>query len=352
LSATLPQPAARGAAPGDLSAELGAGFLRVLAPLLDRPGPIALVDLPAYDNVGDSALFLGELAALRELGALERLVYTCGLKDYVPATLSRRLGARGTLLISGGGNFGDVWEEHHRFREHLAEAYPRQRIVQLPQSIHFADPARLERTRAAFARHAELTLLVRDEPSRKLASAAFPRAVVLAAPDAAFCLGRLARPAPPEVETLWLLRADHESSLPDDAQTRALLPERTDWPRSDRGDPLLRRHRRLRTLALRLPLLYPGVARPLLEAARDLAAARVAGGTALLARGARVVTDRLHGHILCELLGIPHAMIDNSYGKLGRHHAAWTARSKYATMCASLAEAACWAGSRPPEASP
>jgi pyruvyl transferase EpsO len=37
-----------------------------------------------------------------------------------------------------------------------------------------------------------------------------------------------------------------------------------------------------------------------------------------------VVTDRLHAHILCLLLGIPHAVLDNSYGKLTRFLDAWT----------------------------
>jgi pyruvyl transferase EpsO len=37
-----------------------------------------------------------------------------------------------------------------------------------------------------------------------------------------------------------------------------------------------------------------------------------------------VVTDRLHGHILSVLLGIPHVLMDNSYGKNESFYATWT----------------------------
>ncbi len=41
-------------------------------------------------------------------------------------------------------------------------------------------------------------------------------------------------------------------------------------------------------------------------------------------RGRVVVTDRLHGHIFCILMGIPHVILDNSYGKLMSFHQTYT----------------------------
>ena len=37
-----------------------------------------------------------------------------------------------------------------------------------------------------------------------------------------------------------------------------------------------------------------------------------------------VVTDRLHGHILCSLLDIPHVLLDNADQKLSAYHNTWT----------------------------
>ena len=36
------------------------------------------------------------------------------------------------------------------------------------------------------------------------------------------------------------------------------------------------------------------------------------------------MTDRLHGHILCVLLGVPHVCVDTGFGKIGGFAEAWT----------------------------
>jgi pyruvyl transferase EpsO len=54
------------------------------------------------------------------------------------------------------------------------------------------------------------------------------------------------------------------------------------------------------------------------------ARARLRAGVRLLSRARVVVTDRLHGHVLCVLLGIPHVALDNSYGKVRSLLDTWT----------------------------
>jgi exopolysaccharide biosynthesis predicted pyruvyltransferase EpsI len=54
-------------------------------------------------------------------------------------------------------------------------------------------------------------------------------------------------------------------------------------------------------------------------------------GLRALSRGRVAVSDRLHGHVLCELLGIPHVMFPDRYGKVHSFHETWTARSALAT---------------------
>jgi exopolysaccharide biosynthesis predicted pyruvyltransferase EpsI len=62
-----------------------------------------------------------------------------------------------------------------------------------------------------------------------------------------------------------------------------------------------------------------------------LAAQRVRLACRIASRGKVVVTDRLHGHILRLLRGIPHLLLDNSYGKLRRFHGTWARLSSLAT---------------------
>ena len=47
-------------------------------------------------------------------------------------------------------------------------------------------------------------------------------------------------------------------------------------------------------------------------------------GLQLLQRGRVLVTDRLHGHILSTLLGVPHVLLDNQDQKLSSFHNTWT----------------------------
>jgi pyruvyl transferase EpsO len=70
-----------------------------------------------------------------------------------------------------------------------------------------------------------------------------------------------------------------------------------------------------------------------------VARARLKTGTELLSKGRTVITDRLHGHILCTLLDIPHVVIDNSYGKISGFAKAWGTFSENRYFAQSLDEA-------------
>jgi len=45
-----------------------------------------------------------------------------------------------------------------------------------------------------------------------------------------------------------------------------------------------------------------------------------------------IITSRLHGHILASLLGLPHTLRDNSYGKNRSYYDAWSASLSFVTM--------------------
>jgi pyruvyl transferase EpsO len=97
--------------------------------------------------------------------------------------------------------------------------------------------------------------------------------------------------------------------------------------------------------------------RPLLRRTYSpLARQRLARGLRILSAGEVVITDRLHGHILSLMLGIPHVILDNSYGKLSSFHEAWTATADDVHFAASPADAlrlaACMAAARRPSIAP
>ena len=59
-----------------------------------------------------------------------------------------------------------------------------------------------------------------------------------------------------------------------------------------------------------------------------LAKSQLRLGVRILSRAGLLSLDRLHGHILSLMLGMPHVILDNSYGKLSDFHATWTSKSR------------------------
>ncbi|MCL2385790.1 MAG: polysaccharide pyruvyl transferase family protein, partial [Alphaproteobacteria bacterium] len=144
---------------------------RVLGPELEGVRSFALVDFPHHENVGDSAIYLGELEWLqRHLGFVPG--YVCSYGNFSAEELQRAV-PEGPILIHGGGNFGDIWPHHHAFREAVLTAFPNRRIIQLPQTIHFDDLAARDRAAQKITDHGNFLLFVRDQRSFDLARKAF-----------------------------------------------------------------------------------------------------------------------------------------------------------------------------------
>jgi len=276
------------------------------------PGtPYALVDFPDHPNVGDSAIWLGELACLRAVSGCGP-VHVSTWHDF-DAEAFRAACPTGPLFLHGGGNLGDIWPHHQHFRETVLEQVRDRPVVQLPQSIHFRVPAHAAHFARLAADHPDFTLYVRDA-----ASLAFARshgiARVALVPDSAIALGPQPRGGASE-PLLMLLRRDDEAA--GDHAARGV-----DWLEDDAD--------------------LPAGTSP--QAREAQARARVARGLRLLSRGERIVTDRLHGHLLATLLGIPHVVLDNDYGKIAAYRAAWPLPEPAVTTATTLDEAMARAG--------
>jgi exopolysaccharide biosynthesis predicted pyruvyltransferase EpsI len=308
-------------------ARLRGHMLQALRPLLAPGGRVALLDYPNHSNVGDSAIWLGELAWLRELG-VNRLDYAGEASLYCRRRLAQKVGD-GTILLHGGGNFGDLWPYHQRFRERVVQDFPDNPIVVLPQTVHFAQSDNLERAAEIFNRHPRLTLFVRDTESAERLQPAF-RAPVVMSPDPALFLSVERFKQGPSDEVLLLARTDLESS-----GAAGRLPAQ--WRRADWLDERLSLGLRVANAAqafvAKAPCRLEPVRAWLSGRYEDLGWQRVARGCRLLSQGRVVVTDRLHAHILCVLLGIPHVVLDNNYGKVGRFHRLWTHDVGFARLC-------------------
>lgn len=298
-----------------LNRTLADRYAQAVAPFVTPGQPYALLDYPDYANIGDSAIYAGQLTALDAIVG-QPPAYVCSLKSYRQDIASTA--PTGPLLVTGGGNFGDLWPRHQRFRIDVLTRYQDRPIIQLPQSIKFhdLDGDLLEQTRRAIGTHPNYTLMVRDLPSKEFAQQNFDCAVTLA-PDAAHCMGTLTSGRQAQGPVLSLLRDDKEGVFPGLDTQMAAHGKVADWPRL----PFLRTpvDRLVESVvAPRRPTSAPLMRRR--EAMyRRHAWARVRAGVDFLAQGRLVVSDRLHAHLLCSLMGKRHISLDNSYGKIARY---------------------------------
>lgn len=330
-----------------------AATAQVLDAHLDPGEGAALLDYPAYQNVGDHLIWLGELGYLRRLGARVRAAIDerawsarslAGLPRSVP------------LLLTGGGNLGDLWPARQAFRERILGEHRDRRIVQLPQSIYFRDPANAARANAIFRRHPDFTLLVRDDDSLDRARHQLPDVRVERCHDMALGWTPKPRPRPVDGTVLVLSRLDLEGGGPDSLAAQVPLVREAFGDRVVVTDWGLGGWRRLGWDAARVPAWLAGKVPALVDSAvaRAAVSSGFATGTAisvgaavdLFAGASIVITDRLHAHVLAGLMGIPHVVLDNSYGKIGAVYRATTSGFSTAHFTSDLADALDVVGSR------
>jgi exopolysaccharide biosynthesis predicted pyruvyltransferase EpsI len=166
--------------------------------------------------------------------------------------------------------------------------------------------------------------VARDRVSFDIASRGL-RCHVLLAPDSAFALGHIPRPAAPSQDVVWLRRTDKESSLPVSGGVHSV-----DWLRDD-ATILIRLERWLRARETGVRLRN--------RLRRRLASERLTRGCVTLSQGRVVISDRLHAHILCLMMGIPHVLVDNNYGKIRSFVETWTEGVPGVRFCADWADA-------------
>jgi pyruvyl transferase EpsO len=300
--------------------------------LVPADQPLAILDFPDYRNVGDSAIWLGTVAYLRDHHGREP-AYVSRIHDFSARDLERVM-PEGPIFLQGGGNFGDLWVSHQDFREQVLEQCPDRQVIQFPQSIHYKAPARAEVTARIIGRHKQFILMVRDEESQHFAEQHFDCEVRLC-PDMACYIGAV-EPEPARFPVLAMLRNDQEKM--------AGRADRSAWPDVPVEDWISEPKMPVRVARLR------GAASALFDAARRrlrmldaVAQQRFRRGTRQLSRGRAIVTDRLHVHIVSLLLGRPHAVLDNSYGKVRNFMTAFSGGSDLSYLATSLDDGIAWA---------
>lgn len=304
----------------------------ILDALIPDDAEIILLDYPHHPNVGDSLIWLGEIAYLKSRGMSPK--YVSDFENYSKEHIQKSLNEKTIILFHGGGNFGTIYKHHHDFKLKVMSDFYDVPIIQLPQTIKFEDEEATKVTAAAIKKHGNFTLLARSQKSFDFSLAYFSAKCILC-PDMAFFIGSIKTQHPSIVERFFLLRTDAEKANdanmcpPNIASGKSF--EVDDWLDMSRIENFVHRVERHHLIRKILTALNPSN-QVLLFLWNLLCTLRMHRGVAKLSKGGVVVTDRLHAHILSVLMYKPHVLVDNSYGKLLQFYQAWTKDSPIATF--------------------
>lgn len=318
-------------------------LLKSCAPLGEYKDCIFL-DYPSHMNVGDNMIWLGEIFLLNFLNikishiASEETFSECAVKKY---------GKRIPIFLHGGGNFGDMWGNFQAFRECIIKRYKDRPIVIFPQTIYYRDQANLENSAKILNSHPDLTIFTRDNQSHELALEYFNRCKIIKAPDMAFALIDLPVPnfyPKSKDEVLYLSRLDIEKN-------RIFSPQKIHLQNLAINDWCSYKWRIENYFCIRgsgrfvREIWQRGIAHPVEYISRVLFHLRnypigiqLKGHYPLFRRSLgmmhsamfqfkrfrAIITDRLHGHILCLIMGIPHVFLPNAYYKNEAFYNTWT----------------------------
>lgn len=287
-------------------------LLRTLEAWIPRGSEVAIVDVPVHRNIGDLFILAATLRLLKRLQC--RIVYRAGVRDYRRRSARAHIHSNTIVIGLGGGNFGDVYPRYLTLRERILQDFSRNRIVILPQTIHFDRAGERTRIVDRFSSHPDLRIAARDRASFEIARAITRHAVLL--PDVVHALAEpdhIGTHATATRGTVFFMRQDAEKSRSSDRRAGSV-----DWPTVFPGFLP-----RLMAAAALMPVAPQPASRRLHDQWSRYADDLLSRGLSWMAGVEHLVTDRLHAAILARLARRPVTLHDNAYGKLTAYYDAW-----------------------------
>lgn len=153
-----------------------------LLPLIDND--CIYLELPYYPNIGDLLIWEGTQCFITENNI--NCIYKASKWTYSIPKIKENT----TILLQGGGNFGDIWRSNQNFRLKIIKQFPNNKIIILPQTIYYKNLSILEEDAALMNQHKNLTICARDKNSFTILEKFFIKANKLLLPDMAFYINQ------------------------------------------------------------------------------------------------------------------------------------------------------------------
>lgn len=289
----------------DLSDQLENVLVEACKTLYAQAATTDLLDFPDYANVGDSAIFLGEMALFSKLDVKVESVQSVN-------SLTWNFGEMSDFVtFQGGGNLGGLYPTFDAYRMMVIDKLPKSSsVVVMPQSVGLNDQEIFSHYRNITAGK-RVSFMARDFNTKKILDS--HRLNNVLAPDAVHCLGFI-ESQPSTQKFLVLKRTDAESQAGNFKNNDVV-----DWLGDDFACNVKTKLRHISRLSTRTSKMF----RFTPESAQALAAARLQRGVTLLSKGEIIVTDRLHAMLIGLQMGRQVVAIDNAYKKLSTYADTW-----------------------------
>lgn len=278
---------------------------------------VCYLDIPVHNNLGDLLILKGTLEFLKENGY--EVTHCLSLYNFYESAVSNDV----TILLHGGGNFGDLYPMHQQFREQIVAKFPNHKIVILPQTIHFSSHEQYLKSCENLAKHQNLHICTRDTLSYERAKKISKYVYLI--PDMAhqlYPINLIKKKAPEKI--FYFKRRDIEFREDLDESLLVKISDIGDWVdligrlnqliinftnRIQRIFSVLKLNKVTAEFTSKLWLLYVNyLFRHVVNK---------------MSQFKFVYSSRLHGFILANLMSIDSSLIDNSYSKNKQYYHTW-----------------------------
>lgn len=301
-----------------------------LLPLIDND--YIYLNLPYHTNIGDLLIWEGTLHFLSQ--TKYRCLYSTDIYNF----RKKKINEKTIIILHGGGNWGDLWIDHHLFRKEIVEMYPNNKIIIFPQSIYYQDEVNMQEDIEFYNKYPNVTICTRDNRSFEIMKKNFKNNKILLVPDMAFFIDVKFKPKNTN-KILFAKRTDKELSLnksiykniPPDAEIH-------DWPTFEiniNDLPIIRNLYRLISLAKKIDsILNVSLENSLVDVywRKVIKTYYINCGINFINNYNEIYSTRLHISILSILMGKKLHIIDNNYGKTRSFIETWFSEDEYKSL--------------------
>lgn len=247
---------------------------------------------PVYENLGDQAIFLAEEEYCNANGIK---VFDCAGADRLIPLYSKLTPKNCLVLISGGGNMGELWMAEELKIRKIIRKFRKNRIVVFPQTVYWnmdTEEGRkcFEESKACYGSHPDLTVFVREKISLEFMKANMPEVKTCLVPDMTMIMERQLDKKRQGV--LLCMRSDKEKTLSLEQQKQL-------------ADSLRKNYKVYSTDTCYTRIVAPASRKEIVDRKLER-----------FASAELVITDRLHGMIFAYITHTPCIALDSLSHKI------------------------------------